>query len=75
MANFLLTAERTTFDWLLEYLNGAGLEKPIDEKVVDELSKHHATFGYDSEVKLREDFRDTPFTTLIQIIINLDDRV
>lgn len=74
MGNFLLTAERTTIDWVVDYLSKGGSDRPLDEKAADELSKHHATFGYDSEVEMRQDLRDAPVTTLLQVIQYFDDR-
>lgn len=74
MGNFLLTAERTTIEWVIDYLTKGGSDKPLDEKAADELSKHYSTFGYDSEIKLREDLRDAPVITLLTIALHWDDR-
>lgn len=73
-ANFLLTAEKTSIQWVLDYLtrgNGAGV---LDEKAADELSKNHATFGYNSEIKMREELRDRPIVTLLTVILYFNSR-
>jgi len=74
MGNFLLAGERTTLEWVATYLEKGGSDHPLDEKAADELSKHYSTFGYDSEVKMREDLRDAPVTTLLGVILYMDDR-
>lgn len=72
MAEFLSADLKATLEWVLTYVSG-NIEKPLDEKVVDELSKHHVELGYDSELKLREDFRDKPASVFIQAILTLND--
>jgi 3-hydroxyisobutyrate dehydrogenase-like beta-hydroxyacid dehydrogenase len=73
--NFLLAAEKTQITEVLDYLDKAGLEKPaIDETATDKLAKNHSTFGYPSEILLREDLRDRPVATLLRIILYLNVR-
>lgn len=74
MAAFLTVAESTILNWVVDYLKGGhfsstGLvDKPFDEKAVQELGKLHAKFGFTSEIAFREAFRDNPGYTLVTII-------
>jgi hypothetical protein len=56
----------------VDYLVKGGLEYPrIDDYVANLISRNHTALGYSSEVKLQEDLRDKPYSTLLQILINL----
>jgi len=59
--------------WVRDYLKNASTDKPVDEKAADELGRLHAKFGYNSEVKFREDMRDAPVTTLLAALVYLND--
>jgi hypothetical protein len=68
MAAFLTTAQSTILNWVVDYLKGGhnsstGLvDKPFDDKAVQELAKLHAKLGYTSEIAFREAMRDNPHT-------------
>jgi hypothetical protein len=74
MAAFLTTAQSTILDWVVDYLKGGhnsstGLvDKPFDDKAVQELAKLHAKLGYTSEIAFREAMRDNPAYTLVTAI-------
>jgi hypothetical protein len=56
----------------IDYLVKGGLEYPkIDQYVADLISRNHTALGYTSEVQLREDLRDKPYSTLLQLLVNL----
>jgi hypothetical protein len=56
MAAFLTAADSLILNWVVDYLKGghfsstALVDKPFDEKAVQELGKLHAKFGYASEI-------------------------
>jgi hypothetical protein len=56
----------------IDYLVKGGLEFPkIDEYVADLISRNHTALGYTSEVQLRDDLRDKPFSTLLGFLVYL----
>jgi len=56
----------------IDYLVKGGLEFPkIDDYVANLISRNHTALGYTSEVQLQEDLRDKPFSTLLQLLVNL----
>ena len=68
MAAFLTTTQRTILDWVVTYSEQSPIDRPADDKIVQELSKLHAKLGFTSEIAFREAFRDRPFHTLIKAI-------
>jgi hypothetical protein len=74
MAAFLTAADSLILNWVVDYLKGGhfsstGLvDKPFDEKAIQELGKLHAKFGYTSEIAFREAFRDSPGYALVTAI-------
>lgn len=73
MAAFLTTDESDSLDWIVDYLENAGTDRPVDDKVAEQLSRMHDSFGWDSEVKFREDLRDAPVLTLIKGLVYLNE--
>lgn len=56
----------------IDLLVKGSLEYPrIDDTVANLISRNHTALGYASEIKLQEDLRDKPFSTLLQLLVNL----
>jgi hypothetical protein len=68
MAAFLTDAQKTILDWVVTYSEQSPIDKPADQKIVEELSKLHAKLGYDGDISFQEAMRDRPIHTLIKAI-------
>lgn len=70
----LTDAERAAIEYVVDYLRKASTDRPMDEISAGVLARHAVSFGFGSEIKLREALRDAPLLTLFQIFRYLDDR-
>lgn len=76
-ANFLLANELADITYVINLLAGPGdsLEKPfLGDQAYDILSRNFSTFGYTSQVKLKEDLKDKPVQTLLNIVLYFNSR-
>lgn len=65
-----LSAEATEhINYLVDYHTKAGVGHPPDQLTSDLLSRHHAEWGWVSQIKFAEDFRDAPMLTLLRVLL------
>lgn len=69
----LTVAEKAQIQWAIDYMLAAGVEKPLDAKVVEVLLPMAVKFGYPSaqapQTGLMESLRDAPFSTLLTALL------
>lgn len=72
MAAFLTTDESDILDWVVNYSEQSPIDRPPDDKVVQELARLAETFGFDGPIAFKEAMRDRPIHTLIKVIQTLN---
>lgn len=74
MPTIFTAAEKSALEYVRNYLTRASTDRPLDDVSANVLSKYHARFGYDSEIKMREDLRDATTLTLIKVMLYINLR-
>lgn len=65
----LSDAARAHIVYLVDYHTKAGVGHPPDQLTSDLLSRYHADWGWVSQIKFAEDFRDSPLLTLLRVLL------